>query len=907
MFPSVSSRVSSNVLDLVHSDLLGKVRPKSIGGAQYIMVLIDDYSKFCVVLFLKKKTETFQAFLSYKKQVELMHNRKIRKFQSDNGTEYVNEHFQDLFDAEGIIHRKIVVGCSQQNGVAERHNRTIVEMSRCLLIESGLPEYFWAEAANTACYIRNLCVNSSIDNQIPISLWNCDVDVNQLLGRLRIFGCRVWSLIDKSKRTKFGPKAEECIFLGYGDSYGVEIKGYKVYSLGSKKMMFKHHVIFDEEVFPFKLDVPRHYLDLNFEGSDDDVDVMDCDSMSDISDVLTMSDIFPSHVAPVEVLSNPVEVLPNSVDVLSNSDDVLANDVLPSNTVEPNEFLNDHEIVSDVSDVHVENVETMDSNLRRSSRVPKPKTCTCCNFVVAKCSLVDHDTPESVCEALNGPYQNQWLEAMKDEINSLKSQNVWSIVPKPSNQNITGCRWVLRIKRNPDKSINKFKARLVAQGFSQIPGVDFNETYCPVVKRRTLRLLMAICVENDWDLQFLDVEGAYLNSILNEVVYMKQPPYFEQGLNDMFVCKLNKSLYGLKQGGRDWYNHINSIMLELEFVRCRSDTCTYVAFNGRLIVCWYVDDSCACGEQQYVQWFITKLSNLLKVKSLGSSSKYLSVQITRGPNYVTFSQQHYILDIASKYGLSAEKGITSPYRIRKRDYITASDSFNVKLYQEAIGSLLYLSNNSRPDLCYTVSMLSQSCSKPSLDDWSDVVHVIKYLVNTKDLKLVFRPTGEPLLVFCDSDYAGDVSDSKSRSAYVVLLANCSISWHSKKQGGVALSTHEAEFVSMCEVAKEVLWLKHFLEELCLSKFIDVPCKVYCDNQSAISSSSKINENISERTKHIATRFNFCREVQSAGIIKYCYVPSAKNLADVFTKAFKNSKNVSLLKHLGLTNLGEVLV
>lgn len=266
------------MLDLVHSDLLGKITPQSLGGAKYMISFTDDFSKFVVVKFLKTKDETFDSFVEYKNQVESLHDRKIKSFQSDNGTEYINQFFQNLFKDEGISHRKIVAGCPEQNGIAERLNRTIVEMSRCLLIQSGLPEYFWAEAANTSCYIRNLCINSSIDNKIPLALWKGDVNIPKLLSQLRVFGCRVWALINKSLRTKFGAKAEECVFMGYGDSFGVDVKGYKVFCLRSRKMKFKHHIIFEEDVFPYKLDVPRnHVLDLNFENVE-----TNCDSDSDI-------------------------------------------------------------------------------------------------------------------------------------------------------------------------------------------------------------------------------------------------------------------------------------------------------------------------------------------------------------------------------------------------------------------------------------------------------------------------------------------------------------------------------------------------------------------------------------------------------------------------------------------------
>lgn len=835
-----------------------------------MVTFLDDFSKFLIVQFLKHKSETFGSFVAFKNYVENFHGRKIKSLQSDNGTEYCNSSFSELFKAEGISHRKIVVGCSSQNGVAERVNRTIVEMARCLLLQAGLPEYFWAEASSVSCYIRNLCVNSSINNQIPVCLWRRQVNVPDLLSKLRVFGCRVWSLIDKDLRTKFGPKAEACVFMGYGDCYDVNVKGYKLFCLRTQKMIFRHHVIFEESVFPYKLDLPRNYqLNLDFDSKNEDVPI-------DFNNPIDDHELYNAD----DYDEQPVDVDPADLDV----DQV----PVPEVPVEP--------IVTPVPDVPV---DVPVEPVRRSSRIPKVNSCSCCNLAIAKCPFSDYDAPINVCEALNGPDQQKWLQAMELEIQSLKSQHVWDIVARPSNKRLVDCRWVLRVKREPNGAISKFKARLVARGFSQVPGVDFEETYCPVVKRRSLRLLIAISVENDWTVEFLDVEGAYLNSPLQEEIFMRQPPYFEVNPGSGFVCKLNKSLYGLKQGGRDWYRHVNQIMLSLDFKRCVSDTCVFTAKKGQLIVAWYVDDACVCGIPKYVSWFISSLSKLLKVKSLGSNSQYLSVKVTTIGNCITLDQTHYISDKVQRYPIPSDvRGFSSPLDVQFQ-HSQNSESFHVKTYQEAIGSLLYLSNNTRPDLSFAVSRLSQVCSNPTEVDWKNVLHVFSYLANSKNLRLCYRRTSKPIQVFCDSDYAGDLTDRKSRSGYVIMLAGSAVSWFSKKQTCTATSTLESEYIAMCEVSKELLWLKSFLCELNQQIFMGEPASIFCDNQGAIENVVNHDKNVSERTKHIAIKYFFCKELVLKNVVNFNYVKSESNIADGFTKPLKGPLHNLFVRRLGL--------
>ncbi|XP_034245502.1 secreted RxLR effector protein 161-like [Thrips palmi] len=251
--------------------------------------------------------------------------------------------------------------------------------------------------------------------------------------------------------------------------------------------------------------------------------------------------------------------------------------------------------------------------------------------------------------------------------------------------------------------------------------------------------------------------------------------------------------------------------------------------------------------------------------------------------------------------MSDAAGLSSPLEVGDPDRRPESlRKFNPKQYQEATGCLLYLSNNTRPDLCYAVSKLCQKNQDPTVSDWNDVKHVLRYLVTTKDLKLCYRRTGEVAKVYCDADFAGDLTDRKSRCGYVIMIANCAVSWYSKKQQScTALSTVEAEYVCMCEITREVVWIKALLDELGVDEIVGSPCVVFCDNQGAIGLAKDADRNVSERSKHIDVQFHYCREMQQLGVVKFQYVKSNENVADIFTKALKGAKQTEMCSKLGM--------
>lgn len=933
-FPKKSNRCTMKPLELIHSDLMGEIRPCSVGGAQYVLTLIDDFSRFVTVRFLVRKSDTLKEFVLFKSEVENMHDVKIKAIQSDGGGEYCNKAFENSLQANGIVHRKTVPRCPQQNGVAERQNRTLAEMARCMLIQSCAPTYLWAEAVNTACFIRNLCPSKAISDKIPWEVWSGEKVTKELLQRIKVFGCRVWVRVEP--KGKFGQRAIEGVFLGY-ESHR---KGYRVWMLTERKVKIAYHVIFEENIFPFRhLDTKHVVNDTNNEMfilldkyetvvvSDDEISV---ESDAEVSNDAVREDKRLDE-SNVDTLQDAGEH-PNFVNVGKNENvdtDIVVLDSSIRDTDTSNHMINTVDGAEDTTGV------TVDANVhlpRRSTRVPKITKCTCCNICrclensskegtvdrpersskasnkciccnASRCELTDINNPVDVHDALNSEHKHLWLQAMGSEIQSLKVQKVWTIVKRPSDKNVIGCKWVLKVKRYPNGEIERLKARLVARGFAQIPGVDFHETYSPVVKLRSIRILMALGIENNWDHEFLDVQCAYLNSRLEEEIYMEQPQYFEEHNRDrnIFVCKLNKGLYGLKQAGREWFNHITNLLVGLGLKPCISDPCIYTDEGKEIIVALYVDDIGVWGSECKIDWFKGELSKLLDIRIL-NDSQFLSIRVTK-PNgdTIALDQSHYITQVLEQFGMENAKGLSTPLEISKSGSIPGEEvQFNENTYRQAVGSLLYLSGGTRPDIAFAVNKLSRKCNEPKMSDWRDVQHVLRYLKKTIDLKLCYYKTGSPIEVYCDADFGNDKVDRKSCSGYVVLLAGTAVSWHSKKQSVVAQSTVEAEFIAMAEVTKEIAWIRNLLCELSQSKYVSTPCIVQCDNQGAISQVS--NHVMSEKAKHIDLKFHYVRECVKENVVKFHYVPSNQNLADLFTKILNGVKTKIVARKLGLIYL-----
>ncbi len=457
---------------------------------------------------------------------------------------------------------------------------------------------------------------------------------------------------------------------------------------------------------------------------------------------------------------------------------------------------------------------------------------------------------------------------MDEEYNLLTSLGTWQLEELPQDRSLLDCKWTYRLKRDGDGKITRYKARLVAKGFSQIPGIDFFETYAPVVRLDTFRLLMAIAAQRNLIIHGMDVVGAYLNGKLDESIYMAQPPEYSDGSGKAAHLKL--TLYGLKQSGRVWNEKLNATFLGLGYTRLMSDQCVYIRQmdSGPIIVAVHVDDmTLLAPDDETISNMKEELKKKLNVTDMGEIQYILGMKIDRNwdKGTITLSQKAYILKVLERMGMNDCKPVKMPMDPNVRlEKIPAGDSRSVdtatrQYYHTGVGSLMYAANGSRPDIAHAVTELSKYVQNPAAEHVTALKRVFRYLK--------------------DSDWGEDRADRRSTSGYVCTYAGGAVTWSSKKQPTVALSTMEAEYMALAHTAREVIWLRALLTELGLPP--DGATTIFVDNQSAI----KFAENpiFHARSKHIDIRHHFVRERMASNEVKVQHCASEENLGDIFTK------------------------
>uniref|UniRef100_A0A5S6R247 Reverse transcriptase Ty1/copia-type domain-containing protein n=1 Tax=Trichuris muris TaxID=70415 RepID=A0A5S6R247_TRIMR len=353
-------------------------------------------------------------------------------------------------------------------------------------------------------------------------------------------------------------------------------------------------------------------------------------------------------------------------------------------------------------------------------------------------------------------------------------------------------------------------------------------------------------------------------------------------------CRLLKSLYGLKQSGRCWNEHLDRCLKELGFQRNQVDSCVYTLTlkEGNLVLCVYVDDMLLMSENEHVREKAKQLLNEhFECKHLGKVSYFLGVKFSHfNDGCVTLTQEAYIQRLLQRYRMQDAKGVNTPMEMRPffTDKGSSEETTESLPYKELIGSLLYLAQRTRPDISFAVAKLSQYCSNFTEQHWTAAKRVSGYLKQTKGLGITYRPTYEPLTAYTDADWASCIETRKSTTGYIVLLSGAPVLWKSAKQTVTALSTMEAEYIALSECTREVTWSKRFLESIEQGRrMVADTTKVYCDSQAAIANAN--NSADKTRTKHISIRYHFVREKVEDGTIEPLYVRSGRNLEDILTK------------------------
>lgn len=512
-------------------------------------------------------------------------------------------------------------------------------------------------------------------------------------------------------------------------------------------------------------------------------------------------------------------------------------------------------------------------------------------------AIVTSAVPRSYKEAAQ---QKVWCDAISKEVNAFEDTDTWDVTDLPPGRKALGNMWLFSDKYDADGNHLLHKARLVVLGNNQIEGDDFNETFAPVAKLTTVRFILKVAAVKNWLVHQMDVSNAFLHGDLDEEIYMKLPQGYKSA-DPNKVCRLKKSLYGLRQAPRCWYAKLTNALLRFGFSHDYADQSLFSKVRGSICIhiLVYVDDFIiACNDTQALQDFKDYLHKCFRMKDLGKLKYFLGLEVARSNSGFYLSQRKYALDIIAETGLLASKPSPVPMELNHKLAQAEGPLANVQQYRRLVGRLIYLTNT-RPDLAYSVHILAQFMQKPLLPHWDAAIRVVRYLKGSPGQGIFFKADDQlRISAFCDADWSGCPLSRRSLSAYIVFLGDSPVSWRTKKQDAVALSSAEAEYRAMSDTVKELKWMKGLFLSFGLSH--PDPMRLFCDSKSALYIAS--NPVFHERTKHIERNCHHVRDALKAKLIATEHVSSRNQLADILTKSLPRPLFEELLSKLAVRNL-----
>ena len=528
--------------------------------------------------------------------------------------------------------------------------------------------------------------------------------------------------------------------------------------------------------------------------------------------------------------------------------------------------------------------------------------------MVARVREAEGLDPLTIDEARTRPDWPKWDEAISKELASLAAARTWDVVECPRGVNIIGCKWVFKIKRNAAGEINKYKARLVAKGYSQVHRIDYDETYVPVTRLASLCTILAVAAQNDWDVDVLDFQSAFLNRKLDEGedLYMELPPgYKVDNKLKHAVAKLRVALYGSKQGALKWYLELCASLKELGLNRAHSDWGVFYVHIGHdiLLLTNHVDDCTVTGSsRKLMELFKDEIRARYRITDLGPISWVLGMKVIHDliARTILLSQELYMDAIITKYNFSDLKPLSIPMdpniQLTRSPTQSVADTAHMKNipYRAAVGLLMYLAVATHPDIAFAISTVAQFSQDPAPEHWEAVKRIYRYLLGTRKLALTFGAGKQGLEGFTDADGVSQ-EHWHAISGYAYILDGGAVSWASKKQELVTLSTTEAKYVAATHAAKEGIWLRWLVEEIFRPLTHPTPLHLY--SQSAIMLTK--DGSYHARTKHIDIRYHFIHFIVDNGSLRLIYCPTEDMVADTLTKALPSVKVKHFAASLGL--------
>lgn len=911
--PRVSVTTTQRPLQLVHTDLCGPLPVASRNHSRYFMLIVDDFTRYTWIFFLKKKSEALSHFKDFVTQVENLYQARIGIIRSDRGGEYTSDRFSELLKAKGIFRQLTTARTPEQNGVAERKNRTLIEAVRSMAAEAHIPAFLWEELFRTATYLQNRTTTRSLSKSTPYEkLHKEKPDVTDL----RVIGSAAHIWIPPDLRNKLATKSKEAIMVGYDDSS----KAYRCYCPSDQKIYISRNVQFNETLgHDFSSSAPD-VIDTQF--FDSILESVEPELPADVADT---SAPLPDDGPALEQTEPTLPDLPDDTMIEPSSSPASPAVPLPTTQLIRASLPGANRLRAKTRKVTTPLVPLISSS--RIRRTPRYLTDYYHDSHLAfKCedpvefaleTLHSLDEEMTVAEALVHP---GWSAAITSEFDSLMENDTWDYCDLPNDRRALDSRWVLRVKHDLNPTHTRLKARLVAKGYEQQSGIDYGETFAPVVKWSTLRTIVAIAAACGWPISHLDVITAFLNGKLRETIYMRQPPGYELKGFEHLVCRLKRSIYGLKQSPRTWYEEIDKYLRTQGWNRSLADPNLYFIHNGEYItiLLLYVDDLLVTGsDSAHIAAVKQQLQGKYKMKDLGEAQRYLGVDFHTSDQGILLHQKGYAEKVVADAGMADCKPASVPLPLgTSLADDSGTPSFDQNVYCHTVGQLLYLTNT-RPDISYAVNYVSRFMAKPQLAHWQAVQHIVRYVQGTTDQGIFysrhtslpplhgFIKTSTPLQFagFSDADWAACKNSRRSTGGYAFILSGGAITWSSRRQPTVSLSTTEAEYRALADSSKEAVHLRRLLQELriptaavplaCSDKGVtggllhasqptEIDVHLHCDNISAIKLAK--NPVFHARSKHIEIQHHFVRERILEGEVTVDYISTNEQPADILTKA-----------------------
>lgn len=885
-FPKSKSR-ATRPLELVHSDLAGPQKVTSRKGYHYILTITDDATRFTWVYFLPDKGA---APLVFQEVIPLFHRQygyEIKIIRTDRGGEFLNQKMTQICRQYGIVQQTSNAHTPQQNGVAERLNRTLADKVRCIYADQpNIPAYLWPEVFSHVNYLRNLSPTSALAKKTPYEALHGSKP-NVL--NLRPFWDEVIVHIPAIERaSKLSPRGRSVRFIGFPEG----IKGILYYDPKSRKVSTSRDFVYPRDPFASAQGPASIEGGSTPKGDEDDLTYPDAAESNANKPNNSVSPPVTESNAPAEQQQQQQQTKKSRPRI-----DYGPKTRTSSRLIERAQ--------AQQTDQHSDS-EPPELVTERSQEIGGENSIA--HYVYSNI-VVDGRDPLDYREATAGPNKEAWMESMRKELNNMERLHVYELTELPPGRKAIGCKWVFKTKRGADGEPTELKSRLVAQGFTQKYLIDYNQVHAPVARTGSIKLLATIAVHLGLKAHQLDVKAAFLHGELSEEIYMRQPPGFEDPSKKGHVLRLKKSIYGLKQSGRVWNQRFDKELRALGFSRLIGDPCVYIRRSGSQIsmLGLHVDDmEFFCSTDAAVPEFIKLLGDRnIELVHVGPLTYMLGVKFTFDYRLQTvgIDQHGYIDVLLTRFGMNDAKPAPSPFpsgvKLTKDDCPRTDKEISEMKnypYHALIGSLLYLTVWSRPDLAYHVNALAQFSSNPGKRHWELGKHVLRFLKHSRDFTLILKtdPKGPLLTGYADADW-GSSEGRRSTTGYAFTLGSGAVTWQSKKQPTVALSSAEAEYMALSAATQEALWLRSLLSELGFPQRKQTT--IYSDNLGAISLTE--DSVLHQRVKHIDIRHHFIRDHVTNGSVKAEYLRTEDQPADALTKALPKASHSRLSSMLGV--------